>query len=594
MEIWRGLAQGQPDRLAEERARDASLRERFPPRRLWASWLLALLTLLVQTCSGPSLISKLLWGGSFPGLAYATDWWRLVSHGMVQQDWWGCWVQLGLLLLLGLRLEAIVGGWALLGVWGAGCAAGNLLSERMLPSTLITLAMDGGLWALAGSYLTFAVRRRRLPAYLRRGWPWGILLWGSVEVGLHAIGLDFFDHWAHLGGLVTGLALGLLPRRLSQLFGSATVACLLGALATRWLGPTLGQLPQRVYRAEAGRFSVSLATGLMEQEGALHGPGFTFLLGADLRDESDCENSDAEEAELFREGLMSWAAVTSEPDRRQAGLVWKVWFLRPHEDKDLAGWVAVTTHHESLYYVQGLFSQVALDEARPIFDQAFESVQTWEWSAGYYLGKARQLHQDGLHFQAWRVDQHAVALDPRNPRALTRLVLDGVYVGKAEMEPALRLEKIWPKSQPALRAQAYAWAPKDMERSRQLAARMLKMAEKSEQRRQAWHMLAWLEAIHGDPNRALKAVAQVKAAGGAPGLLDTEAAARLRLKQPEQALRCLEKADSGPAVHLHRGMALEALGRREEAVQEYQSSASESWQQSRTAREHLQRLQSSP
>jgi len=593
LEIWRGLSQGRADLLAEERTRDARLCGRFPKRRLWATWLLAVLTLLVQAQSGDSLVDKFLWGGSFPSLALGSDWWRLVSHGLVQQGWWDCWVQLGVLLLLGLRLESILGGWALLGVWGAGCAAGNLLSERIEPSHLISLGMDAGLWSLAGAYLTFAVRRRRLPVRLWRGRPWGILLWAGVEVSLHAAGLDFFDHWGHLGGALAGLCLGLLPKRLAHLVGGATLACLLGGLGTRCLYQKLDQYPRQVYRAEAGRYSASLPTGLMAEDEFLHGPGYTFGLGAGLRNESECENSEAAEAELVREGLMSWAAVTPEPDRHQAGLVWKVWFLRPHDDKEVSGWIAVTCHHECLYSFQGLFSNVPQAEARVIFDHAFTTVQTWQWSASYYLGKARQLHREGFHFQAWRVVQHAVALEPENVRALSRLVADGVHVGKAELEPALRLEKLLPDSRTALRGQAYAWARKDMNQSRRLSARLLKLSETPEQRRSAWHLLAWLEAVDGDPSRALKAVAQVKALGGEPGLPDTEATAWLRLKKPQRALQCLQTAREGASAHLHRGMALEALGHPKEALLEYEASASESWEQTAVAREHLQRLQSS-
>jgi hypothetical protein len=368
----------------------------------------------------------------------------------------------------------------------------------------------------------------------------------------------------------------------------------LGGLGSRLAYASIESYPHQVYRSEAGRFSASLPGGLAAEDGFLLGPGYQFLLLAPLRSEDECEESDSQQLEDFREGLMTWAAVSGEPERRQAGLVWKVWYLKPHIDHDSFGWIAVTCHHESVYAFQGLFTGASKEEAARLFDQGFETVETWQWSSGYYMGKAQQLHEEGLHFQGWRVMQHAVALAPEDPTALNRLVADGVFVGKAELEPALRLEKLMPNSRTALRGQAHAWARKDMNQSRRLAARLLKLSKTPEQRRSAWHLLAWLEAVHGDPARALKAVAQVKNLGGERGLPDTEATAWLRQKQPERALRCLETADDRPSTHLHRGMALEALGRPAEALPEYQRSAAESWELRDQARERLARLQSTP
>lgn len=117
------------------------------------------------------------------------------------------------LLVLGILLERLVGVARFVATLLAGSLAG-FLATWAFSDIAMSVGASGGLYALCGLYAVLIVRgRHRLPVSVQFAPVW----WLLVVAATLLIPFAGSNHYAHLGGLVTGLAIGARFLRLDPL-----------------------------------------------------------------------------------------------------------------------------------------------------------------------------------------------------------------------------------------------------------------------------------------------------------------------------------------------------------------------------------------
>jgi rhomboid protease GluP len=156
----------------------------------------------------PSVDQMLHWGAQFGPFTLGGQWWRLFSsmflhHGILHLglNMWCLWN-------LGLLAESLLGRWTYLAVYLATGIGADLLSLAWDPMR-VSAGASGAIFGLAGVLITslyftrLAVPRDQLRGILRSVVVFAVL---NLAIGF---GLAVVDNMAHLGGLLTGLAIGL-------------------------------------------------------------------------------------------------------------------------------------------------------------------------------------------------------------------------------------------------------------------------------------------------------------------------------------------------------------------------------------------------
>ncbi len=196
-------------------------------------------------------------GASMDGL-FRGQWWRLVTATFEHVGALHLTTNMWCLWNLGLLGEPLLGPWGLVATYILTGVAGNLLSTAMHPS-IVGAGASGSVFGIAG-ILIVLLSNKKLPVpwpelkKLRKSVIWFALLNLAIGLGtsIHDFGVHI-DNMAHIGGCLSGLALGvpLLPRMTS---GRAKylarqkvvfpVAALILALAGYWLSSfTAGVVP---------------------------------------------------------------------------------------------------------------------------------------------------------------------------------------------------------------------------------------------------------------------------------------------------------------------------------------------------------------
>jgi rhomboid protease GluP len=157
----------------------------------------------------PTKADVLRWGGTGPGIILNGEWWRLIT---------AVFVHIGIIHLafnmyvfwgLGVIAERLLGRWNFLATYLLTGIAGNVLSLSLRPN-VVGAGASGAIFGLAGvliSVLQFGrltVPNERLNPLKREVVKLAFynLLIGAVVPGINNL--------AHLGGLIYGLALGVL------------------------------------------------------------------------------------------------------------------------------------------------------------------------------------------------------------------------------------------------------------------------------------------------------------------------------------------------------------------------------------------------
>jgi rhomboid protease GluP len=144
------------------------------------------------------------YGAALPEAVFGGQWWRLITAGFLHGNLMHIGFNMWALMDVGRHAEEIYGSKRLVVIYIASTAGGFLLS--MLRGTMLTVGASAGLFGLIGAMIALGLRHKwsaeaaAIKAFYLR---WAIygLLWGL---------LPFFrvDNAAHIGGLLTGLAVG--------------------------------------------------------------------------------------------------------------------------------------------------------------------------------------------------------------------------------------------------------------------------------------------------------------------------------------------------------------------------------------------------
>jgi len=208
-----GDAGGDPrtaPRSADVRAA-AEIQDRWFGRGSWIVIALAAavagIFIAEEVAGGSEMRSVLLaFGASRPAHVRAGEWWRLVTALFVHIGPRHVLANVATLLVLGPALAAALGAARFAFVYVVAGAAGNLLSYRYMPPDVVSAGASGAilrvLGALGGQRLRFAASARY------RGWQVVAALLAYLAIAVGAA--PEVDTFAHLGGLVAGLALGLV------------------------------------------------------------------------------------------------------------------------------------------------------------------------------------------------------------------------------------------------------------------------------------------------------------------------------------------------------------------------------------------------
>lgn len=157
--------------------------------------------------AGPDLIR---WGSNFSGLVLAQPW-RLVSGTFLHSGPAHLFLNLSALLLLGLMAEAKAGSVRWLLVYVLSGVGGSLASLWWHTHGVNSVGASGAIFGLYGLVLALLVVRGAALSRQERAGLLGLLLYfalSSLVGGLS--GPTGTDNAAHIGGLATGLATGLL------------------------------------------------------------------------------------------------------------------------------------------------------------------------------------------------------------------------------------------------------------------------------------------------------------------------------------------------------------------------------------------------
>ena len=136
--------------------------------------------------------------------------WRLLTAGLLHGGVWHFFGNMAALLVLGGLVERLTDWSRMAFVFVLSVAVGSVFSLVLLPDAT-SVGASGGLMGLLGFLVVVGFRLRpRLPPHFR-----GVLVKGILWIALTGlVAHQIIDNAAHLGGLIAGLALGLilLPR----------------------------------------------------------------------------------------------------------------------------------------------------------------------------------------------------------------------------------------------------------------------------------------------------------------------------------------------------------------------------------------------
>lgn len=183
--------------------------------------------------SGPSdLVNRrlLIAGASLNSAVSGGEIWRLVTASFLHAGWLHVGLNTLMLWFLGRFSERLLGSVRMLIVYVLGGVAGNLASH-LWRSYPVSVGASSSLFALLGATMAvLLLSRGRAPERWRRQ----MLLLLVAVTGLSflpgSVDIKQIDNYAHLGGLVGGLVLGLV------------LLVSMGRPVLRWLGPALGLL----------------------------------------------------------------------------------------------------------------------------------------------------------------------------------------------------------------------------------------------------------------------------------------------------------------------------------------------------------------
>ena len=194
------------------------LRVRAPERALVAPALIGanLLVFAAMLVAGvpplaPQADDLLAWGANNGSLVAGGEWWRLLASAFVHVGLLHVAVNMVALRSLGV-VELFYGSGAFLVLYLESALGGSVASVLSNPGG-VSAGASGAIFGLAGAMLAFFLRHRRaMPRDTFRRTTGNLLLILALNVAF-GLSVPNIDNGAHLGGLATGFAAGLLLDR---------------------------------------------------------------------------------------------------------------------------------------------------------------------------------------------------------------------------------------------------------------------------------------------------------------------------------------------------------------------------------------------
>jgi len=217
----------------------------------WSSlWLIVTLNALVffgmfgQTSDGADQLTVAYdWGASFfPSLADG-QWWRLITSNYVHFGVEHILFNMLFLLVVGVMIEALLGRMAFLFLYTMTGILAVLFSAWLNDAVLVVAGASGAVFGVYGAAAFFVFPRGDIvPVRVMR--KHAVFMFGFIFYQLLAVrGSSGVDHWAHLGGFLSGYALATVlshsldakgfasrPARLKKALAGASLVLALGVI----------------------------------------------------------------------------------------------------------------------------------------------------------------------------------------------------------------------------------------------------------------------------------------------------------------------------------------------------------------------------
>jgi membrane associated rhomboid family serine protease len=189
-----------------------------PPRpTTWALLIVLAIAFVAEGIVGgdskvESTVALFRLGALYPAAVRDGDFWRIGSYALLHIGWLHIAVNAYALWILAPQLEMTFGSNMTLGLFSATSIAGGAASyafSLLRGSTALAAGASGGLFGLFGATVALYLRvRKGLPEPVRRGIARAIGI--NLLINLVIAFTAPVDNAAHLGGLVSGLLLGLV------------------------------------------------------------------------------------------------------------------------------------------------------------------------------------------------------------------------------------------------------------------------------------------------------------------------------------------------------------------------------------------------
>lgn len=156
----------------------------------------------------PTGISLMKWGANFGPLTLTGDWWRTVTCNFIHIGIMHLMMNMYALLYIGLFLEKIIGSRKLITAYILTGLFSALLSIIAHPET-ISAGASGSIFGLYGIFLFYLIFNHKIEKNQRKSLLYSIGIFVIYNLLLGA-GKEEIDNAAHIGGLVSGIVLGMM------------------------------------------------------------------------------------------------------------------------------------------------------------------------------------------------------------------------------------------------------------------------------------------------------------------------------------------------------------------------------------------------
>ena len=151
-------------------------------------------------------------GAIVPGLVQRGELWRLIASMFLHGGWLHWLANSWALYQLGTLYEVLFGSKRFALVYFATGICAGIASSLYNHGPAV--GASGAVFGIMGAFI-FSIRRS--PLYRHQPWSRGLIgqlvFWIVVNIAI-GYSLPFIDNVAHIGGLVSGLLLGLIPHRI--------------------------------------------------------------------------------------------------------------------------------------------------------------------------------------------------------------------------------------------------------------------------------------------------------------------------------------------------------------------------------------------